>query len=99
MKFKILAAIVIFSIGLFAFESGSFARYNKPDKYKPIPATDIAIAKKLTTKGRPAQGGGKPSRGLTATGILGGEPFNGNRYAIVIGMNNYPATNNDLNIV
>jgi len=49
--------------------------------------------KKVTLKG-PGAKGGKPSSGV-ATGALG-EPCTGNKYAIVIGIEDYPGTANDL---
>ncbi|BAL80796.1 caspase family protein [Caldisericum exile] len=56
-------------------------------------ATDIEIVKKLEVKGKPTSG--KPATAV-ATGIIG-EPCAGNKYAIVIGINDYPGTSNDLN--
>lgn len=64
----------------------------KQDKDKPVPATDIEIVKKVTIKG--SKGKGKPAGGA-ATGILG-ESVTGNKYAIVIGISDYPGTGNDL---
>jgi hypothetical protein len=65
----------------------------KPDTHKPLPATDVELVKKVTFHGRPS-GGGKPAKGA-ATGILG-QPVSGNKYAIVIGISDYPGTANDL---
>jgi len=95
MKLKILAAIVLFSAGLVASESDNPGRGKKPDKDKPVPATDVVLVKKLTSKGRPASPGGKPAKRQTATGILG-QQVTGNRYAVVIGISDYPGSVNDL---
>jgi hypothetical protein len=48
--------------------------------------------KKITVRGKPQ--GGKPSKD-SATGILG-IPCSGNKYAIVIGISDYPGNANDL---
>jgi hypothetical protein len=60
---------------------------------KPLNATNVELVKKVFI--RSPQGKGKPSR-TVATGILG-EPCKGNKYAIVIGISDYPGTENDLN--
>lgn len=65
----------------------------KPDLHKPIPATDVELVKKVTLRGKSA-GKGKPTQ-QAATGILG-EPVSGTKYAIVIGISDYPGTANDL---
>jgi metacaspase-1 len=70
----------------------------KVDKYNPVFARDVELAKKVQVKGdKPAGKPQKPAAGA-ATGTLG-DPIltNGNKYAIVIGISNYPGTNNDLN--
>jgi hypothetical protein len=65
----------------------------KPDTGKPLPATDVELVKKVTLHGKPG-GGGRPAP-EAATGVLG-QPVSGNKYAIVIGISDYPATANDL---
>jgi hypothetical protein len=62
------------------------------DKDKPLQATDVELVKKITVRGKPQ--GGKPSKD-SATGILG-IPCSGNKYAIVIGISDYPGNANDL---
>jgi hypothetical protein len=85
----------------------SFERPAKPDKYKPVRAENIKLFKKATIgksddandakkfnaakKIKPA----RPSR-FAATGILG-EPAAGERYAIIVGISDYPGTAYDLN--
>jgi len=59
---------------------------------KPIQATDIEIVKKVTIKGKPQ--GGKPSN-YAATGTIG-TICTGTKYAIVIGINDYPGSSSDL---
>jgi len=68
---------------------------------KPIPASDIKIFKKIPvsdeiTKGKPSSppGGGKVYSGA-ATGVLG-DWATGNKYAVVIGICDYPGTDYDL---
>jgi hypothetical protein len=62
------------------------------DKDKPLQATNVELVKKITVRGKPQ--GGKPSKD-SATGILG-IPCSGNKYAIVIGISDYPGNANDL---
>jgi hypothetical protein len=62
------------------------------DKDKPLQATDVELVKKITVRGKPQ--GGKPSKG-SATGILG-TGYSGDKYAIVIGISDYPGTSSDL---
>jgi metacaspase-1 len=64
------------------------------DKYQGVHATDIEIVKKVTLKGAAPKGAPKTSTG-SATGKLGTEVL-GQRYAVVIGINDYPGTGSDL---
>jgi len=98
MLVGLIFLFVISSGGLFAAESGNPGRGKKPDKQKPVNATDIELVKKITLKGRPAwAGGGKGGKkGGAATGQLG-EPVAGERYAVVVGISDYPGSGNDLN--
>lgn len=67
----------------------------KVDEHVPVFAKDVELAKKVQIKGDKGSGKpGKPTAGV-ATGKLG-EPVNGTKYAIVVGISNYPGTNNDL---
>ena len=72
----------------------------KPDKQKPVPATNVELVKKATVKMPgppfvpPGQDKKKEKEGA-ATGILG-DPVSGSRYAIVVGISDYPGTANDL---
>jgi len=67
----------------------------KPDIGKPLPATDVELVKKITLHGKPGAGG-KPAKGA-ATGILGEQLGAGaNKYAIIIGISDYPGEANDL---
>lgn len=69
----------------------------KVDKYKPVPATDIELVMKISAKrpGRPKPP--KPPKKVEeiATGVLG-EIVQGNKYAIVVGISDYPGTGSDL---
>ena len=67
---------------------------------KPIPATNIEVVKKVFlpeemggTKGKPSS---PPKTEGAASGILGNYPVTGNKYAVVIGICDYPGTKNDL---
>lgn len=70
---------------------------DKPDPHKPVHATDVVLVKKVTLKGgHPAGAGGKKST-EAATG-LAGTPLSksGKRYAIVVGICDYPGDSSDL---
>lgn len=73
----------------------------KPDKQNPVSASNVELVKKVTVKTPgppivpPGQGKKKGKKGA-ATGILG-DPVSGSRYAIVVGISDYPDTENDLN--
>ncbi|MDD5626617.1 MAG: caspase family protein [Patescibacteria group bacterium] len=70
----------------------------KREAPKPIPATNIEVVKKVFSEDV-GKGKGKPSppskTGSAATGILGA-PATGNKYAVIIGICDYPGTNLDL---
>ena len=59
----------------------------RPDMNKPLPAADVELVKKVTIHGKPV-GGGKPTK-QAATGVLG-DLCSGNKYAIVVGVSDYP---------
>jgi hypothetical protein len=87
----IWAVFFLVGIGILTAQTD---RPGKPDPKKPVPATDIALVKKVTLKGgRPSASG--PKKAEAATGILG-DPLQGRRYAIVVGISDYPGTVNDL---
>jgi hypothetical protein len=96
MKTKIFVAVLV---ALFAISVVPLSKLiaAKPDKRKPVHATDVKLVKKITLKGRPSwAGGGKPKK-QAATGVLG-EPVAGEaRYAVVVGISDYPGVENDLN--
>ncbi|MCJ7575902.1 MAG: caspase family protein [Dehalococcoidia bacterium] len=67
----------------------------KPDMNKPLPATDVELVKKVTLRGKPGGGGGPVSQ--AATGLLGEQLGTGaDRYAIIVGISDYPGTGSDL---
>lgn len=96
---KVLAIVVAVALALSLILPGIALAQQpvKVDKYKPVPATDIKLATKVsvTRPGRPKPP--KPPKRVkeAATGILG-DPVTGNKYAIVIGISDYPGTINDL---
>jgi hypothetical protein len=67
----------------------------KPDMDKPLPATDVELVKKITLHGKPGGGGGGKPVKQAATGVLG-EPCSGDKYAIIVGISDYPGEENDL---
>jgi hypothetical protein len=104
MKTKILMTILagllvvtVVSMGLLAANADNPGR--KPDKLKPVHATDIELVKKISVRGKPpwAQGGGGSNKSReVATGVLGVE-VSGTRYAVVVGISDYPGEEYDLN--
>jgi hypothetical protein len=87
---KVVVAILVAVLVLVLITPAVLA---KPDMDKPLPATDVELAKKVTLQGKPA-GVGKPVK-QAATGILG-EPSSGAKYAVIVGISDYPGTVNDL---
>lgn len=87
---KIMFAILVAVLVLVLITPAALA---KPNMDKPLPAIGVELVKKVTLGGKPV-GGGKPAKGA-ATGVLG-QPVLGNKYAIVIGISDYPGTANDL---
>ena len=87
---KLVVGILVAVLALALLVPAALA---KSDKDKPLPATDVDLVKKVTLRGKPV-GGGKPVK-QAATGILGAQ-CEGNRYAIIIGISDYPDTANDL---
>jgi hypothetical protein len=95
--FGSLVILVVVAVGLVAAKPDNPGQGKKPDKQKPVHATDVELVKKITIRGRPPwAGGGKPKKEGAATGILG-EPVSGSRHAVVVGISDYPGTENDLN--
>jgi hypothetical protein len=69
----------------------------KPDMSKPLPATDVELVKKVTLHGKSGGGGGGKPAGGAATGVLGEQLGTGaKKYAIIVGISDYPGTLNDL---
>jgi len=66
-----------------------------PEKDNSSPASNVELVKKVTLRGKPV-GGGKPVR-QAATGVLGASLDTGaKRYAIVVGISDYPGASSDL---
>jgi hypothetical protein len=87
---KLIVAILVAVLILVLITPAVLA---KPDKDKPLPATGVELVKKVTLGGKPV-GGGKPTGGA-ATGVLGANS-SGVKYAILVGISDYPGTRNDL---
>ncbi|MEM1998378.1 MAG: caspase family protein [Archaeoglobaceae archaeon] len=84
-------ALAIFMIAALFLLVATAMAVAKPEK--PTPATDVELVKKVTLKG--PKGQGKPATSATGVPIPLGEGKN--KYAIVIGISDYPGTENDLN--
>jgi hypothetical protein len=92
---KIIAVMVILLLSISVMPGVASAKENA-HAFKAVPAKDIELVKKGTLHGPPANaGGGKKQNVGTATGVLG-EPCSGNKYAVIIGISDYPGTSNDL---
>jgi len=91
-KLRFLVIFVAFTLIVSTAPETIFAK-GKPD-FKPIPARNIELVKKISVKGPPFWAGGKKEKNAS-TGVLG-ELVEGNKYAIVIGISDYPGDENDL---
>jgi len=92
----LLVAVTIVSVLSLLLGAGTVrVKADKPDPHKPVPATDMVLVKKVTLKGGHPAGVGGKKRTEAATGFLG-DPCSGNRFAIVIGISDYPGDSSDL---
>ena len=92
MKKLWLSVLLIALLSLTISPSAVLAKSDGPGQ---VNATDVQIVKKVTLHG-PAAKGGKTVP-TAATGILGDQlSNNAKKYAIVIGINDYPGTGSDL---
>jgi hypothetical protein len=89
-------------VNLLSFNAVSASQPLKVDKNNPVSATDIVLAKKVTVDGDLKDASSakapssKPSKTSgTANGTLG-TPCIGTKYAIVIGISDYPGNGSDL---
>ena len=85
-------ALLVFGIGTLIAQPG---RSGKPDPKKPVPATDVVLVKKVSLKGGRPPGAGAAKKVEAATGLLG-QSVKGKKYAVVVGISDYPGTGNDL---
>ncbi len=95
----LLSLVLIASLVLPAYAVG-LDNPGKPALQKPVPATNVELVKKATIKTPgppivPPSQDKKKKEGV-ATGILG-DSVSGGRYAIVVGISDYPGDANDLN--
>jgi hypothetical protein len=98
-----LALVLITALALPAIAyAASPDEPGKPDKEKPVPATNIEVIKKVTVKEKgppiipPGQDKKKDKEVGAATGIIG-QVASDSRYAVVVGISDYPGVSNDLN--
>jgi metacaspase-1 len=96
MSFKKIVAVMVILLLAISVLPGVASAKENTHVFKAIPAKDIELVKKGTVHGHPGNvgGGKKPSAGI-ATGVLG-TPCNGNKYAVIVGISDYPGTSNDL---
>jgi len=89
---KLIVAILVAVLVLVLITPAVLA---KPDMDKPLPATDVELVKKITIHGKPGGGGGGKPAKQAATGVLGTN-ISGNKYAIIVGISDYPGDDADL---
>jgi hypothetical protein len=89
---KLIFAILVAVLVLVLIAPAALA---KPYMNKPLPATGVELVKKVTIHGKPGGGGGGRPVRQAATGVLGAN-VSGNKYAIIVGISNYPGEANDL---
>jgi len=87
---KVLVLLLTICLVLVLITPAAFA---KSDQDKPLQASDVELVKKLTLKG-PKAPKGKPAA-QAATGVLGAQ-CTGTKYAVIVGVSDYPGTVNDL---
>ena len=104
MKRLVMSALIalVLLVNLLPLSSAFADQPLKVDKNNPVSATDVELAQKVTVFDTPRAGASarpapsKPAKSSeTATGILGAQ-CTGDRYAIVIGISDYPGTGSDL---
>lgn len=89
-------AVTVTSATLLLLGIGTLgAKPDKPNPHKPVPATDIVLVPKITLQGCSGAARSGQRRTGAATGVLGAQ-CGGTRYAIVIGISDYPGALNDL---
>ena len=108
MKKKILSLIFMGSLGVYLtsalFVSASGASQENRSEFRPTLAKNVELVKKMTVhdpfdiKGQPENPGNSDRQEETgvATGTLGSIITTGNKYAIVIGIADYPGDSSDL---
>jgi hypothetical protein len=89
---KLIVAILVAVMVLVLITPAVLA---KPEMDKSLPATDVELVKKITLHGKPGGGGGGKPAKQAATGILGTN-VSGDKYAIIIGISDYPGDDADL---
>ena len=87
---RILVSVLVTTLVIMLVSPAAFA---KPEREKPLPASGVELVKKVTVKGPKARGG-KPVKEV-ATGALG-TLCTGSKYAVIVGISDYPGTANDL---
>jgi len=90
MKRFFLCVLVVTLLLLTSTPPAVLAKSDGPGQ---VNATDIEIVKKVTLKGSSAKGG--RTAATAAKGVLG-EPVQGKKYAVVVGIKDYPGTGSDL---
>ncbi len=105
MKNKIIVLVLMGVLGVYSaptlFAKSQGQDYRTYPEFKSVQATDVEVVYKLssTRKGKPANLPIKPEKDSeleeVATGILG-DLVNGEKFAIIIGIANYPGTSSDL---
>jgi PKD repeat protein len=87
---KLIVAILVIALVSVILTPAAVA---ENDKDKPLQAKNVELGKKVTLRGKPIGRGRQVKQ--TATGVLG-EQCSGNKYAIIVGISDYPGEANDL---
>ena len=95
-RFRLALSISIALLVLLVNATGIAAESNKNGS-SPVFARDVELAKKVQVER--GKGSSKPPKAIAyaSTGTIGTE-VTGNKYAIVIGISNYPGASNDLEL-
>jgi len=96
MRTRTIFALVLVLVLMASLMSGVVSAKANPAESLTIPAKDVELVKKGIVKGPPpSAAGSKRQTGGVATGVLG-ETSTRSKYAIVIGISDYPGTGSDL---
>lgn len=86
---------ILLTLSMSVYSASAAPNFDQTNRHKPVKAENIELVNKITLKGAAT----KPVKttNLASTGIIGSSlPSGGKKYAVVIGISDYPGTVNDL---